>query len=86
MDTSTMSTKGQVVIPKKVRETLQAGAGSRLGFRIDGDQVVVYVISKKSGDAERGYGLLKGKGKSVALGKWGEALKASARKRHRAGR
>ena len=86
MDTSTMSTKGQVVIPKKVRETLQAGAGSRLGFRIDGDQVVVYVIKKKSGNAEQGYGLLKGKGKSVALGKWGDALKASARKRHHAGR
>ena len=34
----------------------------------------------------QGYGLLKGKGKSVALGKWGKALKASARKRHPAGR
>jgi len=48
--------------------------------------VVVYVIRKQSGNAEQGYGLLKGKGKSVALGKWGEALKASARKRHHAGR
>lgn len=86
MDTSTMSTKGQVVIPKKIRETLQAGAGSKLGFRIDRDQVVVYVIKSKSGDVEQGYGLLKGKGKSVALGKWGDALKAAARKRHRAGR
>jgi hypothetical protein len=47
---------------------------------------VVYVISKKSGNVERGYGLLKGKGKSVALGKWGKALKASATKRHHAGR
>ena len=53
MDTSTMSTKGQVVIPKKVRETLQAGAGSRLGFRIDGDQVVVYVIKKNPGMPSR---------------------------------
>ena len=86
MDTATMSTKGQVVIPKKVREKLQAGAGSRLGFQIDGDRVVVYVVRKKSGNADQGYGLLKGKGKSVALGKWGEALKASARKRHHAGR
>ena len=86
MNTATMSTKGQVVIPKKVREMLQAGAGSKLGFRMDGDQAVIYVLRKKSGNADQGYGLLKGKGKSVALGKWGEALKASARKRDHAGR
>jgi len=35
---------------------------------------------------QQGYGLLKRKGKSVALGKWGKALKTSARKRHHAGR
>ena len=35
---------------------------------------------------QQGYGLLKGKGKSVAPGKWGKALKSSARKRHHAGR
>ena len=86
MNSATMSTKGQVVIPKKVREMLQAGAGSRLGFRIDGGQVVVYVIRGKSGNADQGYGLLKGKGKAVALGKWREALKAAARKRYHASR
>ncbi|MBI3069166.1 MAG: AbrB/MazE/SpoVT family DNA-binding domain-containing protein [Betaproteobacteria bacterium] len=86
MDTSTMSTKGQVVIPKKVRERLQASAGSRIGFRIAGDRVVVYVVRRKSGNVERGYGLLKGKGKAVALERWSDALKASARKRRHAGR
>ncbi len=87
MDTATMSTKGQVVIPKKVREALRAGAGSRLGFRIEGDRVVVCVIGKaKTGYADEGYGLLRGKGKPVALGRWRAVLKTAARKRHRAGR
>ena len=66
-ETSTMSSKGQVVVPKRVREALQANNGARIGFELKGDKAVMFVVRKKTAKPEDGYGLAKGKGRKVAL-------------------
>lgn len=41
MNTTTVSSKGQIVLPKSVRETLGIRAGSRLGVRVEGSKVIL---------------------------------------------
>lgn len=41
MNTTTVSSKGQVVLPKSVREALGLRAGSRLGVRLEGSRVIL---------------------------------------------
>jgi antitoxin PrlF len=41
MPSSTMTTKGQITIPKAVRETLQIAPGDRVAFRIQPDGTVI---------------------------------------------
>lgn len=45
-ETVTLSTKGQVVVPKAVRDRLGWRAGSRLEVEIRGDEVVLRVGSE----------------------------------------
>jgi len=81
-DTSTMSSKGQVVVPKRVREALQANSGARIGFELKGDKAVMFVVRKKTAKPEDGYGLVKGKGPKVALEDWNAKLGAALRREH----
>ena len=47
MALSTITSKGQVTIPKRVRERLRLRTGDKLDFRIDEDGTIrVYPISK----------------------------------------
>ena len=41
METVTVSSKGQIAIPKLVREALNLGAGSRLSLDVRGGQIVL---------------------------------------------
>jgi antitoxin PrlF len=41
MVTSRLSAKGQVTLPKKVRETLSLGAGDLVTYEIDGGKVSI---------------------------------------------
>lgn len=77
---STMSSKGQVVVPKRVREALQANSGARIGFELKGDKAVMFVVRKKTAKPEDGYGLAKGKGRKVALEDWDAELGAVLRR------
>lgn len=64
---STVSSKGQVVIPKKFREAVGITPGSRVDFGIhDGNVLELRVVRKKSGQVGDGYGLLEGKGRNVS--------------------
>jgi AbrB family looped-hinge helix DNA binding protein len=47
MALSTITSKGQVTIPKRVRERLRLRSGDKLDFRVDEDGTIrVYPISK----------------------------------------
>lgn len=41
MNTTTVSSKGQVVLPKFVRDALGIEAGSQLAVRVDGSRVIL---------------------------------------------
>lgn len=79
-ETSTMSSKGQVVVPKRVREALQANSGARIGFELKGDKALMFVVRNKAAKPEDGYGLVKGKGRKAALENWDAALGAALRR------
>jgi bifunctional DNA-binding transcriptional regulator/antitoxin component of YhaV-PrlF toxin-antitoxin module len=81
-ETSTMSSKGQVVVPKRVREALQANSGARIGFELKGDRALMFVIRKKTAKPGDGYGLLKGSGRTVALENWDAELGTALRREH----
>lgn len=44
MYVSRLSAKGQVTIPKKVRDTLGLVPGDQVGYRLRGDKVVLFRI------------------------------------------
>lgn len=48
MATATITSKGQVTLPKEVREHLQVGQGDRVDFVIDDDGKVSVVPVKRS--------------------------------------
>ena len=48
MTVATLTSKGQITIPKKVREHLQLRSGDRLDFRIETDGTIrIYPIARK---------------------------------------
>lgn len=53
--TTTLTSKGQVTIPKKVRDALQLAPGSRMEFSInaDGQVVLSKAGSRRSGKPDR---------------------------------
>ena len=56
MATTVLSTKGQIVIPKAVREALELRAGTRLSVEIEGEAIVLRPV--RQGVSERLYGRL----------------------------
>lgn len=56
MPDATLTTKGQITIPKPVRDHLKVDAGDRLSFTIQDDGTVV--LSPVNRDVTRLYGLL----------------------------
>jgi AbrB family looped-hinge helix DNA binding protein len=59
MDTTSVTSKGQVTIPKQLRQRLGIRQGSRIEFLLVGDHVEMRVRSAPSGEARSGFGLLK---------------------------
>lgn len=80
METSRLSSKGQVVVPQAVRRALQAEPGAEIGFEIQGDRAVLFIIRKKAARPGDGFGLLKDKGRKVALKDWDKALAEGMRR------
>lgn len=65
MDELSVTSKGQVTIPKLIRQKLGIRAGSRVRFRIVGDHAELAMVSKPVEVAKSGFGMLKSKRKSV---------------------
>lgn len=60
MTTTAVTSKGQVTIPKEVRQKLGIRQGSRIQFRVVGDHVELRVSgSPAPSQATSGFGLLK---------------------------
>ena len=66
--TTTVSSKGQVVIPKNVRKALGIVPGVRIDFIVEGDTArIVPVRNGAPARVEDGFGMLKYKGASVSV-------------------
>jgi antitoxin PrlF len=65
MDATSVTSKGQVTIPKELRQRLGIRQGSRIEFSLVGDHVVMRVRSSPSAESASGFGLLKSRRKPV---------------------
>jgi AbrB family looped-hinge helix DNA binding protein len=59
MDVTSVTSKGQVTIPKEIRQRLGIRAGSRIAFVLVGDRVELRVHSTPREVPESGFGMLK---------------------------
>ena len=59
METTTMTTKGQVTIPKSVRQQLGLKQGSRVAFVVEGDHAVLRPASPARALPKSGFGMVK---------------------------
>lgn len=65
MQPTSVTSKGQVTIPKELRQKLGIRQGSRIEFALVGDQVVLRVQSSPPAEAASGFGLLKSRRAAV---------------------
>jgi AbrB family looped-hinge helix DNA binding protein len=59
MDTTTVTSKGQVTIPRAVRQSLGIRQGSTVEFLVVGDHVEMRVVRSPQTISPGGFGLLK---------------------------
>jgi AbrB family looped-hinge helix DNA binding protein len=65
MEATSVTSKGQVTIPKAVRQRLGIRQGSRIEFEVAGDHAVLRVANAQAAAVPSGFGLLKSKRKPV---------------------
>ena len=65
MEDFTVTSKGQVTIPRHIRQKLGIHAGSRVRFRIVNDTARLEVVAPATPVVESGFGMLRSKRKSV---------------------
>ena len=61
MDTTSVTSKGQVTIPKPLRQQLGLRQGSKVEFVLVGDRVEMRVVSTPAQPTVSGFGMLKSK-------------------------
>lgn len=67
MGTTSVTSKGQVTIPKPLRQQLGLRQGSKVGFVLVGDRVEMRIVSTPSDLPASGFGMLKSKRVAVAV-------------------
>lgn len=65
METTSVTSKGQVTIPLKIRQQLGIRKGSRVAFSLSGDHVELRVSKTPEPVTNSGFGMLKSKRKAV---------------------
>jgi AbrB family looped-hinge helix DNA binding protein len=86
--TTTISTKGQVILPKAIREQLRWGAGTRLTVEQSGEglllrpQTDIFALTRP----EDVFGCLSYTGQSKSVEQMDSGIAAEARRRHASGR
>ncbi|MDZ7754557.1 MAG: AbrB/MazE/SpoVT family DNA-binding domain-containing protein [Gammaproteobacteria bacterium] len=66
METTSVTSKGQVTIPQAIRRKLGIRKGSKVEFTIVGDHVQLHLVSTPAEVEESGFGMLKSKKAAVA--------------------
>ncbi len=66
MGITSVTSKGQVTIPKELRQQLGIRQGSRIEFLLVDDHVEMRVRSSPSAEASSGFGMLKSRRTAVA--------------------
>lgn len=67
MEVTSVTSKGQVTIPKELRQQLGIRQGSRIEFSLVGDHVEMRVRSSPAGGDSSGFGMLKSRRKAVPV-------------------
>jgi AbrB family looped-hinge helix DNA binding protein len=65
MQATSVTRKGQVTIPKELRQRLGIRQGSRIEFSLEGNHAVMRVCSSPAAEAASGFGLLKSRRAAV---------------------
>ncbi len=65
MEVTSVTSKGQVTIPKALRQQLGIRQGSRIEFSLVGDHVEMKVRSSPAGETRSGFGMVKSRRASV---------------------
>jgi AbrB family looped-hinge helix DNA binding protein len=65
MEATSVTSKGQVTIPKEVRQQLGIRQGSRIEFALVGDHAEMRVKSPPAGVQKSGFGMLKSRRSAV---------------------
>lgn len=65
MEATTLTSKGQVTIPKALRQKLGLRQGSKVEFTLVGDRVEMRVVSTPAGVPASGFGMLKSRRPAV---------------------
>ncbi|MCK7546036.1 AbrB/MazE/SpoVT family DNA-binding domain-containing protein [Marinobacter bryozoorum] len=73
---STVSEKGQLVIPREIRKALDVQRGDKLAWIVDDDGTIRVSVAK--GDLMALKGRIKSGGRSVTVEEMDEAIKAGA--------
>ena len=72
MPTATVTSKGQVTIPKTVRTALRIGAGDRISFVVRDDGVVE--LRPETVDLRDAYAVLARKGRTITVEEMNQAI------------
>lgn len=67
METTSVTSKGQVTIPKPLRQQLGLRQGSKVAFVLLGDRVEMRVVSTPADLSASGFGMLKSKRAAVPV-------------------
>ena len=81
MGIATMTTKGQITIPKEIRDALRLKPGDRVNFILQGDGTAL--LRPVTGRLEDLIGILKYEGPSVTIEQMNEAIRQRAVERFR---
>jgi AbrB family looped-hinge helix DNA binding protein len=66
METTSVTSKGQVTIPKSLRQQLGLRRGSKVEFVLVGERVEMHIVSTPADLPASGFGMLKSKRTAVA--------------------
>lgn len=81
MQTTTMTSKGQVTVPKEVRQRLGLRQGTRIAFVVEGDHAVLRPATPDRSRPKSGFGMVKVSGPAVPVDFDVATLLKPARKR-----